>query len=211
MSADPFDKTFTAFEGSRRIISGSLAEVAAATKPIADRPDHAPILIFDDQTAETVNIDFRGDLTAVLARVAAKAKINPGSSPAAGPEPARGPGRPKLGVVAREVTLLPRHWEWLSDQPGGASVTLRKLVDLARRQNEGRDGLRRGREVVYRFITVMAGNAPDFEEATRALFAGDRSRFVALTRAWPNDVRNHALQLSGPAFTEKEARHVDAE
>jgi hypothetical protein len=212
MSAAGSPKTFTAFEGSRRIISGSLAEVAAKTKPIAERPDHDPILIFDDETAETVNIDFRGDLAAVLARLAAKAATtNPATPSAVAPEPARGPGRPKLGVVAREVTLLPRHWEWLSDQPGGASVTLRKLVDLARRQNESRDGLRRGREVVYRFITVMAGNAPDFEEATRALFAGDRSRFVALTRAWPKDVRNHALQLSGPAFTEKEARHVDAE
>jgi hypothetical protein len=182
-------QTFTAFEGSRHIVTGSLGEVAAKTKPIADRPDHDPLLIFDDLTAETVSVDFRGDLATVLARVAAKSKAE--AAAATAPEPARGPGRPKLGVVAREVTLLPRHWEWLSEQPGGASVTLRKLVDQARRMNQGRDDLRRGREVLYRFISVMAGNAPDFEEATRALFAGDRTRF------------------GGPAFPEKGESHVE--
>ena len=202
-------QTFTAFEGSCHIITGSLGEVATKAKPIADRPDHAPLLIFDDLTAETVSIDFRGDLASVLARIAAQAKAD--APPAADPEPVRGPGRPKLGVVAREVTLLPRHWAWLSEQPGGASVTLRKLVDQARRANEGPDGLRRGREVLYRFISVMAGNAPDFEEATRALFAGDRTRWEALTRAWPKDVRAHALRLSGPAFSEKGESHVDVE
>jgi hypothetical protein len=112
-------------------------------------------------------------------------------------------------VVAREVTLLPRHWEWLGSQPGGASVTLRKLVDEARRVNQGRDGLRRAREVLYRFISVMAGNAPDFEEATRALFAGDRARFEAFTRAWPTDVRSHALRLGAPAFNDQGETDVD--
>jgi hypothetical protein len=208
-SATGPQQTFTAFEGSHRIASGSLVEVAGKAKPIADRPDHDAILIFEDATAETVSIDFRGDLAAVLARIAARTKAD--QPPPAPAEAARGPGRPKLGVVAREVTLLPRHWEWLSAQPGGASVTLRKLVDQARRVNHGRDGLRRGREVLYRFISVMAGNAPDFEEATRALFAGDRARFEALTAAWPADVRAHALHICGPAFTEEGESHVHVE
>jgi uncharacterized protein len=184
----------TAFEGARLIASGPLAEVAAKAKRVADRKSHGPVLIFHDVTAETIEVDFRGDVAAVVARLAARAE------PVPPPEPERGPGRPKLGVVAREVTLLPRHWEWLGQQPGGASVTLRKLVEAAKRANEGPDRLRRGREALYRFMSVMAGNAPDFEEATRALFAGDRARFERLCRSWPKDVREHALRLGGPAF-----------
>lgn len=201
------EKTYTAFERSDLIASGSLEEVVEKAKRVVDRQDSGPVLIFDDATAETVEIDFRGDLPATLARLAARAARVAATMAVAtpsDPEPARGPGRPKLGVVAREVTLLPRHWEWLGSQPGGASVTLRKLVEEARRKNEGKDGLRVAREVVYRFISVMAGDAPGFEEATRALFAGDRSRFVTCTGAWPPDVRAHALRLSGPAFSPTE-------
>jgi hypothetical protein len=112
----------------------------------------------------------------------------------------RSPGRPKLGVVAREVTLLPRHWEWLNRQPGGASVALRKLVEDARRVNEGRDGVRRAQEVAYRFMSTIAGDLPGFEEATRALFARDRSRFGENTLSWPADVREHASKLAALAL-----------
>lgn len=112
----------------------------------------------------------------------------------------RGPGRPKLGVVAREVTLLPRHWEWLNGQPGGASVALRKLVDEARRANDGKDRVRQAREAAYRFMSVMAGNERGFEEATRALFAGDRERFEEFVASWPADVRDHAKRLAAAAF-----------
>jgi hypothetical protein len=112
----------------------------------------------------------------------------------------RSPGRPKLGVVAREVTLLPRHWEWLTSQPGGASVALRKLVEVARRDSQGLDRRRLAREAVYRFISTMAGDAPRFEEAARALFAGDRKKWEASLRGWPKDVRAHALRISKEAF-----------
>ncbi len=108
----------------------------------------------------------------------------------------RGPGRPRLGVVAREVTLLPRHWDWLSSQPGGASVALRKLVEQARRRNEGKDRLRRSQEAAYRFMSALAGNLPGFEEATRAFFAGDQERFDDQTESWPVDVRDHARRLA---------------
>jgi hypothetical protein len=165
----------TAFEDSRLLAAGTVEEVAAAVQQARRRRNHGTLLIFDDATGEDVH-------------------------PAARPEPARGPGRPRLGVVAREVTLLPRHWDWLSEQPGGASVALRKLVDQARKASEGPDRRRRGREAVYRFISTMAGDAPGFEEATRALFAGDRQRFEANMKAWPADVRSYALGLAGEAF-----------
>ena len=98
------------------------------------------------------------------------------------------------------MTLFPRHWEWLSGQPGGASVALRKLVEEARRANAARDAVRKARESVYRFLSAMAGNLPGYEEATRALFAGDSARFAAQTESWPVDVRDHARKISGAAF-----------
>ena len=110
------------------------------------------------------------------------------------------PGRPRLGVVAREVTLLPVHWQWLNGQPGGASVTLRKLVEAARRVNAAKDRIRSAREAAYRFMTAMSGNAPGFEEAIRALFAGNRARFEEFTESWPVDLRDHARRMASPSF-----------
>ncbi len=109
---------------------------------------------------------------------------------------ARPRGRPKLGVVAREVTLLPRHWEWLADQPGGASVALRKLVEAARRDHRERDEQRQLQERAYHFMSAMAGDLPGFEEGLRALYASERARFTELIAAWPADVREHALRLA---------------
>ena len=115
-------------------------------------------------------------------------------------EPARGPGRPKLGVVAREVTLLPRHWEWLNAQPGGASVALRKLVDAARVTHADNDRRRLAQQSADRFMSALAGNEPGYEEAARALYAGDRDRFERSMVAWPADVRDYAVQLASAAF-----------
>jgi hypothetical protein len=173
----------TAFEGVRCIASGELARVALETKTVLDRGVRAPVLIFDDATGEQVEVDFRGTAEDVLRRLA-PADDSP-----------RGPGRPRLGVVAREVTLLPRHWDWLNGQPGGASVALRKLVDEARRANEGRDRVRRSREAAYRFMSAIAGNLPGFEEASRALFAGDPDRFAEQVRGWPEDIKAHLARL----------------
>jgi hypothetical protein len=183
--------TCTAFEGTRRIASGELAAVALKAKEVLDRGERAPVLIFDDTTSEPVEIDLRGTSAQVLKRLAKSAQTprEPETD-----EP-RGPGRPRLGVVAREVTLLPRHWEWLSSQPGGASVALRKLVEHARKAGENRDRLRLAREAAYRFMSAMAGNEPGFEEATRALFAGNRERFEEHIRGWPAGVRDHARKL----------------
>ncbi len=187
-------QTYTAFAGPRRIASGSLPSVAKATKTALDRGESEPVLILDDETCRVVEVDFRGTPEDVLARL----DNVPGPIPEK-PE-SRGPGRPRLGVVAREVTLLPRHWEWLNAQPGGASVALRKLVEEARRGNESRDRVRQAREALYRFMSALAGNEVGFEEASRALFAGDRKLFMALIRLWPKDLRAHAEKLSDAAF-----------
>jgi len=190
---------YTAFEGFRRIASGVLAEVALKTKEVLDRGERAPLLIFDDMTGEQVEVDFRGTAEDVLNRLAERREgALHGRLP--GEEASRGPGRPKLGVVAREVTLLPRHWDWLNQQPGGASVALRKLVEAARRGNEGRDRVRRSQEAAYRFMTAIAGNLPGFEEALRALFGGDQGRFDEQVAPWPRDVRDHARKLAMDAF-----------
>jgi hypothetical protein len=188
----------TAFEGHRRIASGELVRVAPAVKEVLDRGEVAPVLIFADATGEQIDVDFRGTADDVSRRIAER----PGNGGTEGPaeEAPRGPGRPKLGVVAREVTLLPRHWDWLNGQPGGASVALRKLVEEARRANEGKDRARKAQEAAYRFMTSLAGNLPGFEEANRALFAGDGGRFDAEVEAWPEDVRDYAKQLAAPAF-----------
>ena len=183
----------TAFTGTRRIASGPIADVALAAKPAADRGES--VLIFDDATAQPVEIDFRGSTADLREHIAQRAAAPlPPEQPVA--ETPRGPGRPKLGVVAREITLLPRHWDWLACQPGGASVALRKLVEDARRASGDKDRVRRAREVAYRFMAAMAGDLPNFEEAARALFAGDGARFYPLVAGWPEDVRDHLVKLA---------------
>ena len=181
-----------AFQDSRRIAAGEIKRVAAKIKEIVDQQPDAGILVFDAATSETVELDLRGTLREILEKLAA------GEPP--DPEAPRGPGRPRLGVVAREVTLLPRHWDWLARQPGGASVALRKLVEEARHANAARDKWRSAQESAYRFMTTMAGDLPGFEEATRALYAGNQPQFQAMVASWPTDVRNHAKQLAAAAF-----------
>ena len=192
----------TAFEGSRRIANGELAEVALAVKAAIDRGATEPVLIFDDGTAKLIEVDFRGSADDVRRRLKQPAKSEAAASATAdtAPEDSKRPGRPKLGVIGREVTLLPRHWDWLNGQPGGASVALRKLVDEARRANEDTDRKRKSRDTAYRFMAAMAGDRPGFEEASRALFAGDGERFQTLIDVWPADVRDHTGKLADAAF-----------
>ncbi|WMY07996.1 DUF2239 family protein [Paraburkholderia phenoliruptrix] len=197
-------RTCTAFAGHRLIASGTLPPVALAVREVLARGEQAPVLVFDDATAAPVEFDLRGTEEEIVARlVEAQHAADPANdaSPDAGAAGApRGRGRPKLGVVAREVTLLPRHWDWLNAQPGGASVALRKLVDTARAAGEHLDRRRAAQEAVYRFMTALAGNLPDYEEATRALYAGDRPRFEEKIAQWPEDVRAYTVRLAGNAF-----------
>jgi len=196
--------TCTAFDGHRRIASGALPEVAIAVRRAHDGHAIGPVLIYDDATGRQVDLDLRGTDGEIMARLA---PVTPSAQTEAPPqareEPAsvRGRGRPKLGVVSREVTLLPRHWDWLSQQSGGASVALRKLVDQARHADDGATQQRQRQEAAYHFISSIAGNLPGFEEATRALFAHDATQFRQQTSAWPQDVREYATQMAFGAPT----------
>jgi uncharacterized protein len=193
---------FTAFIGHRRLISGPLADVALAVRKSTKAVSDESILIFDDTNGKALDIDLRGTDEDILARLPlstpAIAAIEPPAS-----EP-RGRGRPRLGVVAREVTLLPRHWDWLASQPGGASVALRKLVEKARGASGDRDRHRAARDASYHFMSAMAGDFENFEEASRALFADDRRRFAELIAAWPADIRDHIVRL---AFSDRDDPH----
>lgn len=198
MTAAP---AYVAFEGPKRIAAGTLADVAMAVRKRTQSATHESVMVFNSATGETLNLDLRGTEKEIRARLAGSRRaILP--APEESPQP-RGPGRPKLGVVPREVTLLPRHWDWLSAQPGGASVALRKLVDEARRTRGKSDALRARQEAAYRFLSAMAGNWRNYEDATRALFAGDAVEFRRLTEAWPADARDHARQLAFPIASPK--------
>ncbi len=189
--------SYVAFHDDRRIGAGDLAAVARLAKPLLDQGD-AGLRVFDSTTSHLVEFDSRGSLEEMLARLPSPPVAEP--EPPAIAETPRGPGRPKLGVVAREVTLLPRHWDWLAQQRGGASVALRRLVDEARRANKESDRVRLAQEAAYRFLAAMAGDKPHFEEVTRALFAGEAERFAQGSADWPADVRDHARRLAALAF-----------
>ena len=178
---------YTAFLDHARLASGQLADILPPLKKHFDRNPGAALLVFEDETGAQIDFDLRGSLAEVIAR--------------AQPRPARpAPGRPRLGVVSREVSLLPRHWDWLEQQPTGISAALRRLVDDARKRDPEEARKRRSRAAASRFMTAMAGDRPGFEEASRALFAGDQARLVELTAGWPADVRSHILfLLAAPA------------
>jgi len=182
----------SAFDGHTLLVRGDLITVALAVKTAAAERPEATILTFDDLTGRVIDLDLRGSPEEITARLTQPAP----TAPETAPETPRGRGRPKLGVVAREVTLLPRHWDWLAAQPGGASQALRRLVEDARK-NDGREtDARAAQEAAYRFMSAMAGNLPGFEEASRAFFANERERFAEQAAAWPVDVREHVRRLA---------------
>jgi len=176
----------TAFAGARQIASGAPTEVALAVKAALEAGDIDAVVVFDDQTGRPVELDLRGGAGDVRARLSSQGE----------PAARAGGGRPKLGVVAREVTLLPRHWEWLAEQPGGASAALRRLVEAARRDLAPADRARQSHTALYKVMSVLAGDAPGYEEATRALFANDYSALDARMVAWPLDVRAYLKRLA---------------
>ncbi len=164
--------TYTAFAQDMWLATGSREEVVAALRAMPPLDRASDLLVFDDEDGRQIDFDL--------------------SEPAPSDAP-RPRGRPSLGVVAREVTLLPRHWDWLGEQPGGASAALRRLIDAARKA-EGDDATRRN--AAYRFLTAMAGDRPGYEEAIRALYADDRPRFETLSEGWPSAIRVHAIDLA---------------
>lgn len=180
------EQTYTAFKGNGRIASGTLGEVLPELKKRFDADRGVMLFVFDDASGRQVDFDLRGTLEQVFARAL--------------PPQRTGPGRPKLGVVSREISLLPRHWEWLEEQPTGASAAIRRLVDEARRREQGRNRVRLALDAAARFMSAMAGNLPGYEEATRALYAKDRTKLESLVSKWPDDVRKHTYKLIGDAI-----------
>ena len=180
---------YTAFLDGRRLATGPLHEVAVSVWRAQQAQPEGHPLVFSNASGQAADLDLRGGEQAIAARYTVAA-----------PTPAsRGRGRPKLGVVAREVTLLPEHWDWLAAQPGGASVALRKLVHAARRDGGDQAQTRQARDRAYHAMSTLAGDLAGFEEASRALFAGDRERLVAQMAAWPQDVQAYVLQLAEAA------------
>jgi hypothetical protein len=182
------DRTYTVFVGETLIASGPIETMLPVVKARFDQNQSVLFLIFEDQSGRQVDFELRGTLNDVLARAL----------------PARsrsGPGRPKLGVVSREVSLLPRHWAWLEQQPNGASAALRRLVEQARKREPNEQRLRLVREASGRFMSAMAGNLPGYEEASRALYAANRAQFENLIRHWPPDIRTYILRRVEDAFS----------
>jgi hypothetical protein len=198
MSESDHEVDCMAFVGTACVASGTLPDVARHAREILNAEPQATVVLLDGRTSKPIDIDWRGTPQEVVARLA----TGTDTAPAAGPAEPRQAGRPKLGVVAREVTLLPRHWDWLNEQPGGASVTLRKLVEEARHATAGEVRVRNAREACYRFMSVLAGDEPGYEEALRALYADDKARFETYTEQWPEDVRRHARRLARAGFSE---------
>jgi uncharacterized protein len=192
------EPTFTAFAGQRRVASGDIRSVLTALKR---HPDvDAQVLIFSDQSGAQHEFDLSGSEVEMLARLDADPHFASGTPP-----PRNGPGRPRLGVVSREVSLLPRHWEWLERQPGGASASLRRLVEHARKSGGRGESARDARFAAGKFMWGIAGDLPQFEEASRALYAKDQERLEGLIAGWPEDIRTHVLQLT------REAARLDVE
>lgn len=192
----PASPRWIAFTRRKCVAVGDPRTVATAVKQWVDADPQATVAIFDADSSESVELDLRGSIAAVCKRLPLPAAPPTPSEAASSAQAPRGPGRPRLGVVAREVTLLPRHWEWLAAQPGGASVALRKLVERARKDNAEADRQRLSVDAAYRFMVAQSGHEASFEEASRALFAGDMARLRALVARWPRDIRLHLLELA---------------
>ncbi|MGE0316069.1 MAG: DUF2239 family protein [Lautropia sp.] len=186
MTNEALSPTYTAFEDGRRLHAGPLHEIAVAVlRAQLTRPD-SQSLVFSDADGRSVDLDLRGGEQAVVDRYATAATT----------QAPRGRGRPRLGVIGREVTLLPEHWDWLAAQPGGASVALRRLVHEARRGGGERERAREARDRAYHAMSTLAGDLAGFEEASRALFAGDHERLVGQMAGWPQDVQAYVLRLA---------------
>ncbi len=187
----PNESTYIAFAGARQVAAGPLHSVLPVLKERFERDRSELVLVFEVETGRQVDFDLRGSLGDVVER----------ASPTALP----GPGRPRLGVTSREVSLLPRHWDWLEQQANGISPAIRRLVEQAIKVQPGRERARRMRAALSGIMTAVAGNRPNYEEACRALFAGDTARFDALIARWPKDIRRFASRQA------TEAARADAE
>lgn len=186
-SADRAAPTHVAFAGSRRVAIGALGDVLPPLKRRFDKDPSEIVLVFETETGRQVDFDLRGSIEDVLARAAPP------------PDAPRGPGRPRLGVTSREVSLLPHHWTWLEEQPSGASAAIRRLVEHAIKAQPSKERAKRIRASLSRVLAAIAGDRPGYEEAMRALFRGDADLFASAIRKWPKDVRDYAADAAATA------------
>ncbi len=193
---DSISLRYTAFEENKILATGRLDEVALRVRRQVQSNPSARILIFSDATGKEMDFDLRGSEPEVLERL--KVFLSPDEKEVGPP----GPGRPKLGVVAREVSLLPRHWEWLATQSGGASAALRRLIEEARKDPSRRESVRQAQERTHKFMTAIAGDLTNYEEALRALYAKDKETFQSSIVSWPEDIRVHVKMLAAPVWEE---------
>lgn len=185
-------QTYSAFAGPELYAAGPLEDVLLKVKRLCEKTPDASILVFSDSTGRQMDFDLSGTVSEVRHRLRVFLPIRETT--------VTGPGRPRLGVVAREVSLLPRHWEWLATQPGGASATLRRLVEDAGKKTSDKNLVKQIQERTYRFMSVLAGDLPGYEEALRALYRGEEKNFKNRVAKWPRDIRKHALKLAQPGW-----------
>jgi len=201
MSKPNLASRLIAFSDGQCVAEGIPEQVVTHLKSFVERESERNLLILDAVTSRNIELDLRASPEAILTNQFSSAAASaPASVDTPAGEQKRGRGRPKLGVVSREVTLLPRHWEWLSNQPGGASVALRRLVEQARNNNSEQDKRRAAQDSAYRFLTVLAGDAPGYEEAIRLLYANDLDGLREIIASWPSDVARHAELLASNAI-----------
>lgn len=198
--------TYTAFLDSRCVAAGSLNAVAAMLRSLAQEDARPMPIVFRDDSGEQVDFNLNEPESVVPDDQHAAADLKAASDDREKPV-VKARGRPKLGVIAREVTLLPDHWDWLALQPGGASVALRKLVHEARKTGAGREDQRLAHDRAYRAMSALAGNLPGFEEASRALFAGKLATLAIEARAWPADVLAYVLRLAVPTGVSEQGQN----
>jgi len=191
--------SWIAFSQGQQIAQGQACDVVGQVKAFSDAHPERPLMIVDALNGQTVELDLRGPLASVLQQLQYSTTPVPTEEAAMEDSP-RGPGRPRLGVVGREVTLLPRHWDWLASQPGGASVALRKIVERAKKESAEADRRRQAVELAYRFMSLLGSSEPGFEEASRVLFAGDLDKLQREVAHWPEDVRKQVLSMAGRAL-----------
>ncbi len=193
MSSD----SYSAFEDTQLLVRGPLLQVVSEVKRRVTKASDARIYIFSDVTGKEMDFNLQGSEREVLKRLEIYVPATESSA-----VNSSHPGRPKLGVVSREISLLPRHWEWLATQPGGASSTLRKLIEEAKKKSSGESGVKQAQERTYKVMSVLAGNAEGYEEALRALYRKDKKAFLINIKLWPKDVRAHLVELAKPVFSD---------
>lgn len=185
-------QTYTAFEGERLLSRGHLKDVVLNIKKYMGSAQNCEVLLISDASGKVMDFNFYGSKQEVLKRLEPYTTVATADT--------SGPGRPKLGVVSREISLLPRHWEWLASQPGGASATIRTLVEEARKKSLNTSNVKVVQERVYRVMSVLGGDLSGYEEALRALYKKDQKTFLGQIKAWPEDIRRYIEDLVQPVF-----------